>query len=96
MPEPGVAPEVRGQPVIQPQPLLQGQREEPGRRRGQLADLPGGRAVAGELQEPDVVQGGAQPGEERLVERPVRAAAVSRRSTGMGPAAREAWSGAVC
>ena len=32
VPEPGIAPEVRGQPVVQPQPLLQGQREETGRR----------------------------------------------------------------
>jgi hypothetical protein len=73
VPEPGVAPEVRGLPAAQPQPLFQGQREEPGRRRGQLADLLGRRAVAGELQETDLVQGGAQPGYKPLVERPVRA-----------------------
>lgn len=68
------APWTGGQPVIQPQPLVQGQREEPGRRRGQLADLLRRCTVAGELQEPDLVEGGAQLGEERLVERPVRAA----------------------
>jgi hypothetical protein len=63
VPEPGVAAEVRGQPVVQPKPLRQGQREEPGRGGGQRADLPGSRPVAGELQEPDPVEGGAQLGE---------------------------------
>ena len=76
--QPGVAAEVRGPPVVQREPVGERQREEPPGQLGELGDLAGGRAVVGELEEADLVQGAPQVVEEGRGERAVRRRARGR------------------
>jgi len=72
--QPGVTAEVRGQPVVQRESLVEREREEPLRDFGELGDLARRGAVVGELEEPHLVQRGAQVVEEGGCERAARRA----------------------
>jgi len=69
----GVAAELRRVHVLDLQALRLGKREElPGHLQHTLPE-PRGDAVAGDVEEPDLMRGGTQVGEERVAIRPAKA-----------------------